>query len=180
MGAPDKPDNKQDQTLGTNNEAVKNLRLNGFQTGEDARGVSRDVIPPNFIQAIAGLTESTNTLTSKYTESLNFLIGAVKDVLQLSKEAQTQNANLIESIQITQGKFEEVNLKTTNTLNLLVAKNSKEVKEQKPKTERSYKEFLLNDTFEGQLVSKIMGVFKDKDPKEADSNVDNDTDSDSE
>ena len=153
MGAPDKPDNKQDQTLVTNNEAVKNLRLNGFQTGEDARGVSRDVIPPNFIQAIAGLTESTNTLTSKYTESLNFLIGAVKDVLQLSKEAQTQNASLIESIQITQGKFEEVNLKTTNTLNLLVAKNSKNVEE--PDKKRSYKEFLLNDTIEGKIFQKI-------------------------
>ena len=176
MGEPDKPGIIQDQTLVTNNEAEKNQRLNGFQTGKTARDVSRDVIPANFIQAIEGSKRSTDTLTATYTTSINFLINAGKDVQQLSKQGQTQNASLIKSIQITQGKFEEVNLKTTNTLNLLVAKNSKEVKEQKPKTERSYKEFLLNDTFEGQLVSKIMGVFKDKDPKEADSNVDNDTD----
>ena len=176
MGEPDKPGIIQDQTLVTNNEAEKNQRLNGFQTGKTARDVSRDVIPANFIQAIEGSKRSTDTLTATYTTSINFLINAGKDVQQLSKQGQTQNASLIKSIQITQGKFEEVNLKTTNTLNLLVAKNSKEVKEQKPKTERSYKEFLLIDTFEGQLVSKIMGVFKDKDPKEADSNVDNDTD----
>ena len=144
--------------------------------GPDGRYAKRDVLPANFIEAIAALTKSTDNLKGTYTTSLNFLIEAVKEVQQLSKQGQTQNASLIKSIQVTQGKFEEVNSKTTNTLNLLVAKNSKEVKEQKPKTERSYKEFLLNDTFEGQLVSKIMGVFKDKDPKEADSNVDNDTD----
>ena len=176
MGEPDKPDIIQDQTLVTNNEAEKNQRLNGFQTGKATRDVSRDVIPANFIQAIEGSKRSTDTLTATYTTSINFLINAGKDVQQLSKQGQTQNASLIKSIQITQGKFEEVNLKTTNTLLLLVAKNSKEVKEQKPKTERSYKEFLLNDTFEGQLVSKVMGAFKDKDPKKTDSDVDDDTD----
>ena len=182
MGTTDKPDNIQqgsvppDQVLANNNERIKNERLNGFQTGEAARSVTRDVIPANFIEAIAALTKSTDDLKGTYTTSLNFLINAVKDVQQLSKEAQTQNTSLIKSIQITQGKFEEVNLKTTNTLDLLIAKNSKEVKEQKPKTDRSYKEFLLNDTIEGQLVSKIMGLFKDKDPKKTDSDVDDDTD----
>lgn len=174
MGATDKPDNIQqggvdpDRALANNNEATKNLRLNGLQTREDARSVSRDVIPANFIEAIADLKKSTDTLTVTYTTSLNFLINAVKEVQQLSitghtlmENAQTQNASLIKSIQITQGQSEEVNLKTLKTLDLLIDKNGKEVKEQKPKTERSYKEFLLNDTIEGQLVSKVMGLFKD-------------------
>ena len=110
MGAPDKPDNKQDQTLVTNNEAVKNLRLNGFQTGEDARGVSRDVIPPNFIQAIEALTNSTNTLTETYTGSLNFLIDAVKEVQRLEEVKNLEEVK----------KVKEVKGKTSKLFRLLV------------------------------------------------------------
>jgi len=115
---------------------------------ENPRPAGRNVLPANFIQAIAGLTESTNTLTTTYTTSLNHLIEAVKEVQQLSKKARSQNAKLIKIIQITQGKSEEVNEKTIKSLSLLIGKYVKE-----PDKKRSIKERFLEDTIEGQIFN---------------------------
>lgn len=114
----------------------------------NGQSTPRDVLPPNFIQAIAELTVSTNTLTTTYTTSLNHLIEAVKEVQRLSKNARSQNAKLIKSIQITQGKSEEVNEKTIKSLSLLIGKYVKE-----PDKKRSIKERFLEDTIEGQIFN---------------------------
>ena len=114
----------------------------------DGQSANRDVLPPNFIEAIAALTKSTDNLKGTYTTSLNHLIKAVEEVQKLSKKARSQNARLIKSIQITQGKSEEVNEKTIKSLSLLIGKYAKE-----PDKKRSIKQRFLEDTIEGQIFN---------------------------
>ena len=59
---------------------IEQREQSGFPQNNNGDSAKRDVIPPNFIQAIEALTNSTNTLTETYTGSLNFLIDAVKEV----------------------------------------------------------------------------------------------------